>query len=77
MSCRGICRRHPRYIRAKKIEYAKGMKVCISCDRAIFVNIEGTKCPCCNKSLRTRPQYHGDRGRTAREATLHNRLTSY
>lgn len=77
MSCRGFCKKHPHYIPVRKIEYAKGMKVCITCDRAIFVNMEDTKCPCCNKNLRTRPQYHGDKGRLAREAVMHNRFTSY
>ena len=72
MSCRGICSKHACYTPVKKIDYAKGMKVCMTCDRAVFVGLQGIRCPCCNKNLRTRPQYHGDRGRRARQvAGLH------
>ena len=37
MSCRGLCKMHPNYIPMKKIGYSKWMKVCINCDRAIFM----------------------------------------
>lgn len=37
MSCRGLYKMHPNYIPMKKIDYSKGMKVCINCDRAIFM----------------------------------------
>ena len=50
----------------KKIDYSKGMKVCIFCDRAVFMKIESAKCPCCSKNLRTKPQYHGAKGRLIR-----------
>jgi hypothetical protein len=66
LSCRRLCSKHPNYVPVKKIDYAKGMKVCITCDRAVFIGMAGSKCPCCNKNLRTRPQYHGDRGRMVR-----------
>ena len=68
MSCRGICSKHACYTPVKKIDYAKGMKVCMTCDRAVFVGLQGIRCPCCNKNLRTRPQYHGEKGRHARQA---------
>ena len=68
MSCRGICSKHACYTPVKKIDYAKGMKVCMTCDRAVFVGLQGIRCPCCNKNLRTRPQYHGKKGRHARQA---------
>jgi hypothetical protein len=68
MSCRGLCKRHPQFIPTRKIDYAKGMKVCTICDRAVFQGLVGSKCPCCNRYLRTRPQYHGERGRQARAA---------
>lgn len=74
MSCRGLCKRHPRFVPTKKIDYAKGMKVCTICDTAIFVGMPGNKCPCCNKNLRTRPQYHGEKGRMAREAVANSHL---
>ena len=70
LSCRGFCSRHPNYIPMKKIDYARGMKVCITCDRAVFVGMAGAKCPCCKKSLRTRPQYHGVKGRMVRMASM-------
>ncbi|GEM_PF-2128576 len=66
MPCRGLCRQHPNYIPLKKIDYSKGMKVCIFCDRAVFMKIESAKCPCCTKNLRTKPQYHGAKGRLIR-----------
>ena len=72
MSCRGICSKHACYTPVKKIDYAKGMKVCMTCDRAVFVGLQGIRCPCCNKNLHTRPQYHGEKGRHARQAaSLH------
>jgi hypothetical protein len=46
------------------------MKVCINCDRAIFMGLPDYQCPCCNKSLRTRPQYYSENGKAVREATL-------
>lgn len=50
----------------RKIDYSKGMKVCMSCDRAIFVGLIDFHCPCYNKSLCTKPQYYGER--TARRS---------
>ena len=38
----------------KKIDYSKGMKVCITCDWAIFMGLQNYHCPCCNKNLRTK-----------------------
>ena len=70
MSCRGLCRTHPNYVPVKKIDYSTGMKVCINCDRAIFMGLPDYQCPCCNKSLRTRPQYYTESGKAVREATL-------
>lgn len=58
----------------KKIDYARGMKVCIACDRAVFLGMAGSKCPCCNKSLRTRPQYHGAKGRMVRQVASRTQL---
>ena len=71
MSCKGICRKHPNYTPAKKIDYSKGMRVCISCDRAIFVGLSYYHCPCCSKSLRTRPQYYGENSKQIRESSIH------
>jgi hypothetical protein len=47
------------------------MKVCITCDRAIFVGWSDFHCPCCKKSLRTKPQYYGENSKLARESTVH------
>ncbi len=68
MSCRGICSQHACYTPVKKLDYSKGMKVCMTCDRAVFIGLKDSRCPCCNKSLRTRPQYHGEKGRQSRQA---------
>lgn len=77
--CGGLCKRHPNYIPAKKIEYARGMKVCIFCDRAVFMMLQDVRCPCCGKGLRTRPQYHGEKGLSVRRqcAGLHPSERSY
>jgi hypothetical protein len=71
VSCRGICRTHPNYTASKKIDYSKGMKVCITCDRAIFLGWSDFHCPCCKKSLRTKPQYYGENSKQVRESTVH------
>ena len=70
MSCRGLCKKHPSYTPSKKIDYSKGMKVCLTCDRAIFMGLSEYHCPCCNKSLRTRPQYYGEHSKQVRDAVL-------
>ena len=69
MSCRGLCKMHPNYIPMKKIDYSKGM-VCITCDRSIFMGLQHYHCPCCNKCLRTRPQYYGEKSKMIRESML-------
>jgi hypothetical protein len=46
------------------------------CDMAVFIDIADVKCPCCNKSLRYKPQYHGERGRISREAVSKRTTTS-
>lgn len=71
MSCGGLCKMHRNYIPVKKIDYSKGMKVCITCDRAIFMGWQDYHCPCCNKSLRTRPQYYGEKSKMMRKSLLH------
>ena len=70
MSCRGRCTTHPNYVAVKKIDYSTGMKVCLNCDRAIFVGWDEYHCPCCNKGLRTKPQYYGENSKVTRESTL-------
>ncbi len=71
MSCRGYCKNHPNYVPMKKIDYSKGMKVCITCDRAIFLGLLDYHCPCCNRGLRTKPQYYGEKSKIARESAVH------
>ncbi|HKZ61509.1 MAG TPA: hypothetical protein VJZ68_03705 [Nitrososphaera sp.] len=71
MSCRGLCKMHPNYIPMKKIGYSKWMKVCINCDRAIFMGWQGYHCPCCTKGLRTKPQCYGENSKVASESALH------
>ncbi|HEX2014451.1 MAG TPA: hypothetical protein VLA68_04415 [Nitrososphaera sp.] len=46
------------------------MKVCISCDRAIFLGWSEYYCPCCSRSLRTKPQYYGSNSKIGRESTF-------
>lgn len=46
------------------------MKVCINSVRAIFMGWSDHQCPCCNKGLRTRPQYYGENSKVTRESTL-------
>jgi hypothetical protein len=46
LTCRGICER----FRAENKRYGNGIKRCTSCD--IFIEYEGTQCPCCRTQLR-------------------------
>lgn len=70
LSCSDICIMHPSYIPVKKIDCSTGTEVCINCDRAIFMSWQDYHCPCCNKSLRTKPQYYGENSKAKKEATL-------
>jgi len=53
ISCNGICQRY----RARKPvsigRYASGQKRCNSC--GVFMNWDGSWCPCCNYRLRQSP----------------------
>ncbi len=54
MACRGICDSY----KAKKpfmiSRYASGQKRCSICE--LFMNWDGTNCPCCGMSLRVNPK---------------------
>jgi len=60
MSCKGIC---PRYKATKPplpdTRYAMGQKRCNACD--IFIQWDGSHCPCCGGFLRTKPRGTVDR----------------
>lgn len=49
--CRGFCSRHPNYVPLKKIDYARGMKVCITCYRVVFVGDGRSKVPLLQKKV--------------------------
>lgn len=61
MACRGICGNY----KAKKpfmiSRYGSGQKRCSPCE--IFINWDGTNCPCCGVSLRTGPRSSQNRQR--------------
>ncbi len=46
MTCRGICER----FRSDKKRYDDGIKRCTACE--VYLNYEGTQCPCCKTILR-------------------------
>lgn len=58
MACKNICEKY----RAKKDRrssyYIQGYKRCQIC--GIFINWKGTKCPCCQRQLRSKP--HNKKG---------------
>jgi len=55
MSCNGICDRYRAERPPQGIgRYASGQKRCQMC--GIYMVFEGTRCPCCNITLRTRPR---------------------
>ena len=54
MVCKGICSRH-KAIRPKTGQrYLIGQKRCQVCQ--LFINWQGTFCPCCGYRLRSRPR---------------------
>ena len=55
-SCRGICHRYaiPKTIRYES-HYLMGRKRCVSCE--VYMDYEGTYCPCCGSKFRLRPRY--------------------
>ena len=54
MVCKGICSRH-KAIRPKTGQrYLIGQKHCQVCQ--LFINWQGTFCPCCGYRLRSRPR---------------------
>ena len=54
MVCKGICSRYKAIKPAKNGRYEAGQKRCSIC--AIFLNWEGSHCPCCGYALRTKPK---------------------
>jgi hypothetical protein len=61
MSCRGICSRYKALKKFGETRYESGQKRCSSCD--VFVNWDGTNCPCCGMALRTHPRGTQERQR--------------
>ena len=66
MGCRGICMRYKAVKRLHNSRYQSGHKRCSTC--GIFINWEGTNCPCCGTLLRTKPR--GTQGRQKMVAVL-------
>jgi hypothetical protein len=54
MSCKGICIRHKAQRPIGAHRYMSGQKRCQICD--LFLEWEGSFCPCCRRKLRTRPR---------------------
>jgi len=54
MVCKGICHKYKATWGARQYRYATGQKRCNVCE--LFVNWDGSKCPCCGMLLRARPR---------------------
>ena len=54
MVCKGICHKYKAKWGARQYRYATGQKRCNV--RELFVNWDGSKCPCCGMLLRARPR---------------------
>lgn len=53
MACRNICEKYRAVKDRRSSYYAQGYKRCQVCD--LFISWRGTKCPCCQMTLRTKP----------------------
>jgi transcription initiation factor TFIIIB Brf1 subunit/transcription initiation factor TFIIB len=78
MNCKGICSRYEvSSINLKESgRYEKGHKRCTSC--YVFMDYEGTKCPCCGNKLRTKPKNSSGRNKASTKlifANLQKQLT--
>ncbi|NRA05648.1 MAG: hypothetical protein HRU07_05740 [Nitrosopumilus sp.] len=61
MVCKGICYKYKAKKPLMTSRYASGQKRCSNCE--LFVNWDGTNCPCCGIILRTNPRGTQDRQR--------------
>jgi hypothetical protein len=72
MSCKGICNRHRASRPAASYgRYATGQKRCQIC--AIYMEWDGTWCPCCGCKVRTRPR--NSKAKQKLKITRRNHLT--
>ena len=54
MYCRSLCLKHKAYKTSETLSYySQGYKLCKECE--IFLDWAGTRCPCCNTVLRSKP----------------------
>ncbi len=54
MYCRLLCKKYKAYKTGDTLSYySQGYKLCKEC--ALFLDWMGTRCPCCNTVLRTKP----------------------
>ena len=55
MTCKGICQRHKATRPKTGKRYLIGQKRCQGCE--IFIDWQGTWCPCCGYRLRVNPRH--------------------
>ena len=55
MTCKGICQRHKASRPKTGKRYLMGQKRCQGCE--IFIDWQGTWCPCCGYRLRVNPRH--------------------
>ncbi len=54
MYCKSQCEKYKAYKTGGALSYySQGYKLCIECE--LFLDWAGTRCPCCNTVLRTKP----------------------
>lgn len=61
MTCRGICSKYRATKKVGEARYQSGQKRCSAC--GIFIQWDGSNCPCCGMILRTNPRGTQDRQR--------------
>ncbi len=54
MVCKGVCHQYKAKWYVLEYRYASGQKRCNVCE--LFVNWDGSNCPCCGMLLRARPR---------------------
>ena len=78
LSCRGLCTLYPDCIRTRRIDYSKGRKLCITCNRIIVSGLTDLlRCPCCNMLFRIDHAFLIEKCRVKNKIVSQQNDTSY
>nr|AIF00661.1 hypothetical protein [uncultured marine thaumarchaeote KM3_136_D12]AIF12589.1 hypothetical protein [uncultured marine thaumarchaeote KM3_56_C06] len=61
IACNGICVNYKSTSLHMGLKYSSGVKRCTECQ--VFMDVDSTRCPCCNTKLRTRSRNKKLRGK--------------